>query len=37
LIATSMQLVLPPKATWRGDGQAILPRTPQNLILKLIV
>lgn len=33
---TSKQLVLPPKPTWRGDGQAMLPRTPQNFTLKLM-
>src|SRR5512143_180905 len=27
---TSTQLVLPPKPTYAGEGQAMLPRTPQN-------
>jgi hypothetical protein len=31
-----MHEVLPPNAMWRADGQAMLPRTPQNLTLKLM-
>jgi hypothetical protein len=33
---TSTQLVLPPKPIWRGDGQAMDPRTPQNFTLNAI-